>query len=82
MTDRNELERLLAAATEAPWAVDGPPNNQIIWSGPESRVAFMAHSDGCDVERDEALSFVSSKTVNELLAVKRGLVERVREFWR
>lgn len=54
MTDRNELERLLEAATKGPWAVDGPPNNQIIWSGPESRVAFMAHSDGCDVERDKA----------------------------
>ena len=64
MTDRNELERLLAAATEGPWAVYGPPNSQIIWSVPESRVAFMAHSDGCDVECDKATAALIVHLVN------------------
>ena len=81
MTDRNELERLLAAATEGPWAVDGPPNNQIIWSGPESRVAFMAHSDGCDVERDKATAALIVHLVNNAQHYLSLMdeVERLRE---
>lgn len=33
------------AHTPGPWAYDGPPENIIVWSGPESRVCFMT-SDG------------------------------------
>ena len=83
MTDRNELERLLEAATKGPWAVDGPPNNQIIWSGPESRVAFMAHSDGCDVERDKAtaalICFLRNNAQHYLSLMDE--VERLRNRW-
>ena len=81
MTDRNELERLLAAATEGPWAVYGPPNNQIIWSGPGGLVAFMAHSDGCDVERDKAtaalICFLRNNAQHYLSLMDE--VERLRE---
>lgn len=31
--------------TLGPWTYDGPPDNIIVWSGPESRVCFMT-SDG------------------------------------
>jgi hypothetical protein len=40
--------------TPGPWFVDGPPNNQIVWSDEENRVCFMAHSNGKDVDRDIA----------------------------
>ena len=33
---------------------DGPPDNLIVWSGPDERVCFMAHSNGADPERDIA----------------------------
>ena len=40
--------------TDECWEVDGPPNNQIVWSGPGARVCFLAHSDGKDTRRDIA----------------------------
>lgn len=27
--------------TPGPWSFDGPPDNIIVWSGPEDRVCFM-----------------------------------------
>lgn len=41
-----------------PWSVDGPADNQIVWSGPTERVCFLAHSNGCDPERDIATGFL------------------------
>lgn len=29
------------AHTPGPWTHDGPPDNVIVWSGPESRICFM-----------------------------------------
>lgn len=40
--------------TPGPWTIDGPPDNQIVWSGPEERVCFLAHSNGHNEERDVA----------------------------
>jgi len=31
--------------TPGPWSFDGPPDNIIVWSGPDDRVCFMT-SDG------------------------------------
>ncbi|QRY69153.1 hypothetical protein JVX98_13420 [Ensifer sp. PDNC004] len=31
--------------TRGPWEFDGPPDNIIVWSGPEARVCFLT-SDG------------------------------------
>jgi len=67
MTDICErLRELLAKATPGPWAVDGPPHNQIVWSGPDDRVCFMTHSDGADVERDKATAALIVEAVNAL----------------
>jgi hypothetical protein len=43
-----------AKHTAGPWKVDGPPDNQIVWSSPENRVCFLAHSNGADEARDVA----------------------------
>jgi hypothetical protein len=40
--------------TPGPWTVDGPAHNQIVWSAPEHRVCFLAHSNGDQPERDFA----------------------------
>lgn len=45
MVDKHTLE---------PWFVDGPPSNQIVWSSPDDRVCFLAHSNGRDEARDIA----------------------------
>lgn len=45
---------MLEGVTGGPWAVDGPLWNQIIWSSAENRVAFMAHSNGLNDDRDIA----------------------------
>ena len=44
----------LEGVTGGPWRVDGEPWNQIVWSGAENRVCFMAHSNGLDDDRDIA----------------------------
>lgn len=44
----------MAKHTPGPWTVDGPPDNQIVWSSAENRVCFLAHSNGLDDERDIA----------------------------
>jgi len=49
-----EIEEMLRNVTPGPWTVDGPPWNQVIWSSAENRVAFMAHSNGLDDDRDLA----------------------------
>ena len=58
LTEGNGLvERATAAlegVTGGPWRVDGEPWNQIVWSGAENRVCFMAHSNGLDDDRDIA----------------------------
>lgn len=40
--------------TPGPWVVDGPPENQIVWSDAENRICFLAHSAGRDEDRDYA----------------------------
>lgn len=40
--------------TPGPWVVDGPPDNQIVWSDAEHRICFLAHSAGMNNQRDLA----------------------------
>jgi len=40
--------------TPGPWTVDGPAHNQIVWSSPDNRVCFLAHSNGENPSRDFA----------------------------
>jgi len=40
--------------TPGPWTVDGPADNQIVWSSPENRICFLAHSNGARPEEDFA----------------------------
>jgi hypothetical protein len=54
VTDIQELRRLHGAATPGKWFVDGPYWNQIIWRDDENRIAFLAHSNGLDEDRDLA----------------------------
>lgn len=44
----------LKCVTVGPWRADGEPWNQIVWSGADNRVCFMAHSNGLDDARDVA----------------------------
>jgi len=82
MTDlAQQIKALVEKATEGPWNVDGPPNNQIIWSSPEERVCFMAHSDGKDEERDiatAALIVLLRNNVDQILTALSE-AERMRE---
>ena len=70
------LERLAALATPGPWKVDGEPHNQIIWSSPEDRVCFMAHSDGKDVQRDVSTADLIVELVNNLPTIIAALKAR------
>jgi hypothetical protein len=56
--------------TPGPWSVDGPPDNQIVWSGPYERVCFLAHSDGRDPVRDIANGLLIATSPELLLALK------------
>ncbi len=72
----NELRELAEKATPGDWWVDGPPNNQIIWSAPEIRVCFMSHSDGKDSERDIATAALIVALRNSLPTILAALAER------
>jgi hypothetical protein len=56
MTDISpeNVARMLEGVTPGPWHAAGPPWNQIIYSSSENRVAFTAHSNGLDDDRDLA----------------------------
>lgn len=70
MIDLDELRRLSNAATPGPWSVDGPPDNQIVWSSPNDRVAFLAHSNGRDPARDTATGeFIATANPSTILAL-------------
>lgn len=40
--------------TPSPWRLDGPADNQIVWSSPNDRVCFLAHSNGKNPDKDLA----------------------------
>ena len=61
----------MAEFTKGPWAVDGPPWNQIVWSGADNRVCFLAHSDGLDDRRDIA--------TGRLIAAAPDMFEALKE---
>lgn len=42
------------AGTPGPWHFDGPVWNQIVWTGSDNRLCFMAHSNGLNDDRDIA----------------------------
>lgn len=52
--DVEQLRADMAAGTPGPWRHDGPHWNAIVWSDAGNRIAFMAHSNGLDDDRDEA----------------------------
>jgi len=54
------IAAVLEGVTEGRWTVSGPVYNQVIWSSAENRVAFMAHSNGLNDDRDIATArFIS-----------------------
>lgn len=71
-----DLAALSEAATPGAWAVDGPPHNRIIWSSPDDRVCFMAHSDGKDVARDMATPAFIVALVNAYRSGDLVLIDR------
>ncbi len=85
------VAQVLDGVTPGPWAVDGPPYNQVIWSDAENRVAFMAHSNGLDDARDianarfiawarEAVPALAAE--RDALAARLAEVEAERDAWR
>ena len=60
--------------TPGPWTVDGPSDNQIVWSGPDERVCFLAHSDGRDESRDIATGRLIAAAPDLAGAIERALM--------
>lgn len=58
--------------TPGPWTVDGPAHNQIVWSSPENRVCFLAHSNGEHPERDFANGRLIAASPELLAALKEA----------
>lgn len=58
-----------------PWFVDGPSWNQIVWSDAETRVCFLAHSNGKDDARDIARGHLIA-AAPELLEVAKRILDR------
>lgn len=70
--------------TPGPWTVDGPPENQIVWSAAENRVCFLAHSSGLDTKRDIATGRLIAAAPNllaALVAAKQALWLEARSRW-
>lgn len=61
---------MAAPHTPAPWFVDGPAENQIVWSDAENRICFMAHSDGATPDRDRANGRLVAEAPNMFAALK------------
>ncbi|TCV66323.1 hypothetical protein [Neorhizobium sp. S3-V5DH] len=59
--------------TPGPWTVDGAPDNQIVWSGPDNRVCFLAHSNGRDEDRDISNGRLIAAAPELLLALEELL---------
>lgn len=59
------------AHTEGPWHFDGPPDNHIVWSVPDNRICFMAHSNGVNPERDTANARLISAAIASMEAEKQ-----------
>lgn len=62
--------------TPGPWTVDGPPQNQIVWSSAENRVCFLAHTNGLDDERDLATGRLIA-AAPDLYKALRGLLDEL-----
>lgn len=69
--------------TPPPWFVDGPPYNQIVWSDSQSRVCFLAHSDGRDKARDLATGrlIAAAPEMAEALAELVGRKGTPQDHW-
>jgi hypothetical protein len=65
--------------TPGPWTVDGHADNQIVWSGPDERVCFLAHSNGQDTQRDIATGLLIS-AAPDLLEAARNAVKFIEEY--
>lgn len=73
-----ELKALLARATPGPWHKDGQMWDQIVWSDNETRVCFMAHSNGLNDARDEANARVIAAAPDlaaDNIRLREGLAE-------
>ncbi len=84
MTDISpeNVARMLDGVTPGPWHAAGPPWNQIIYSSGENRVAFTAHSNGLDDDRDIATArFIAwaREAVPALAAERDALAARLAE---
>lgn len=81
MTDlitAEEAKKLLVVAVPGPWRVDGEPWNRIVWSFPDNRVCFMAHSNGLNDERDIATSNLAAAAPDLARALLDARAERDR----
>ena len=63
--------------TPGPWTVDGPAENQIVWSTPENRVCSLAHSNGDHPERD----FANGRLISAAPDLLAELDVRVGDLW-
>ena len=52
--DIDNLKDLMGRVTPGPWRLDGPVWNNIVRTDSETRVCFMAHSNGLNDDRDIA----------------------------
>lgn len=77
-----DLRAMVAAATPEPWWVDGPPWNRIVWNDSETRVCFMAHSNGLNDDRDIVTSELIAQAPQLALGYADALDEivRLRDF--
>jgi hypothetical protein len=75
MTKLSDRLEALAEKAKLPQtcSVDGPPNNRIIWSDDENRIAFMAQSGGKDVGLDMARPELLVELVNNLPTIISAL---------
>lgn len=56
------------------WSFDGPPNNHIVWSGPETRVCFLT-SDGPATKNAQLIA-----SAPDLLEALRATVQALKSM--
>ena len=76
MMDIDKLRDLMGRVTPGPWFVDGPVWNQIVWTDSETRVCYIAHSNGLNDDRDIANAALIAMSPDLSAEVLRLTTER------
>ena len=76
MMDIDKLRDLMGRVTPGPWFVDGLVWNQIVWTDSETRVCYMAHSNGLNDDRDIANASLIAMSPDLSAEVLRLTAER------